>query len=84
LEERLRGAVSFFWMTRNSQSVKQGNKSGRRDAGARSAVTAGKQMNGFVNLVRDLLVESGIPSVSVFYERNVELPGYFRPEKCWD
>jgi hypothetical protein len=84
LDKRLREAVSQFWPTRNNQSLKQGGKTGRRDSGARSAVTGGKQMNGFVNLIRDLLIESGISSSSVFCERRVELPGYFRPEKSWD
>lgn len=84
IDKRLQKAVKHFWKTRDSQSHTQGAKSGRRDAGARSAVTGGKQMNGFINLIRDLLIESGISGASVFCEKNVELPGYFRPEKCWD
>lgn len=84
LDQRLRAAVSHFWNTRDVQARLQGGTTGQRDAGARSAVTGGKQMNGFVNLIRDLLIESGIPAPSVYCEKNVELPGYFRPEKCWD
>jgi hypothetical protein len=84
IDKRLRKAIRHFWSTRDTQSQLQGAKTGQRDAGARSAVTGGKQMNGFINLIRDLLIESGIPGASVFCERNVELPGYFRPEKCWD
>ena len=84
LEKRLRDAVAYFWTTRDSQSLKQGGGTGTKDAGSRTAVTGGKQMNGFVNLIRDMLVENGISSPSIFCERNVELPGFFRPEKCWD
>jgi hypothetical protein len=84
LDARLRKAIKYFWQTRDSQAKKQGARTGQRDAGARSAVTGGKQLNGFVNLVRNLLVDSGIPKPSVFCERGVELPGFFRPEKCWD
>jgi Restriction endonuclease XhoI len=84
IDARLREAISYFWQTRDSQAQKQGADGGQRDAGARTAVTGGKQMNGFVNLIRDLLIDSGIPRPSVFCEKGVELPGFFRPEKCWD
>ncbi len=84
LDPQLRKAVKQFWLTRESQSQKQGAATGQRDAGARTAVTGGKQMNGFVNLVRDMLVAGGIPKPSVYCEKSVELPGFFRPEKCWD
>jgi hypothetical protein len=41
-------------------------------------------MNGFVNLVRDLLCESGVNKAHVHCEKLVELPGWYRPEKKWD
>jgi hypothetical protein len=62
----------------------QGASSGTKDAGARSAVTGGAQMDGFVSLVRDLLCESGLPQAQVFCKKGVELPGWYRPEKKWD
>jgi len=57
IEKRLQAAVAHFWITRETQAQKQGIASGSKDAGARSAVTGGAQMNGFINLVRDLLCE---------------------------
>jgi hypothetical protein len=84
LEQRLRSAIQAFWATRESQASKQGTKSGVRDAGFRTAVTGGAQMNGFVSVIRDLLEESGIGKPVIFTERSVELPGWFRPEKKWD
>lgn len=85
LDSRLAEAVIHFWSTRDRQSKNQGNKKGRRDAGARSAVTGGAQMDGFVDLVRELLIESGVPGPAVYCKRKeVELPGFFRPEKQWD
>jgi hypothetical protein len=84
IEERLRGAVKHFWSTRETQAQKQGSSSGGKDAGARSAVTGGAQMNGFINLVRDLLCESGLPKAHVYCEKYVEIPGWYRPEKKWD
>ena len=41
-------------------------------------------MNGFVDLVRDLLCENGLPKAHVYCEKCVELPGWYRPEKKWD
>src|SRR3984893_13724423 len=84
IHERLRAAVEHFWNTRETQAQKQGGSSVTKDAGARSAVTGGAQMNGFVNLVRDLLCESGLPKAHVYCEKYIELPGWYRPEKKWD
>jgi Restriction endonuclease XhoI len=83
-EAQLREAVRYFWATREKQSSAQGVKSGQRDAGLRTAVTGGKQMNGFVELVRDFLEESGVQKPNVYCDRSVELPGWFRAEKKWD
>lgn len=84
LDPKLKEAVSRFWSSRETQAQKQGEKAGIRDAGARAAVTGGSQMDGFVELVRDLLEESGVDKPLIYCERHVELPGWFRPEKKWD
>ncbi len=41
-------------------------------------------MDGFVAMIRDLLLESGLPESTVFCSGKLELPGYFRAEKQWD
>ncbi len=84
LEQRLRAAVKHFWSTRDSQARRQGTSSGTKDTGARSAVTGGAQMDGFVNLVRHLLTENGVPEADVHDKNCLELPGWYRPEKKWD
>ncbi|MGA9593622.1 MAG: PaeR7I family type II restriction endonuclease, partial [Candidatus Acidiferrales bacterium] len=84
LEKRLRQAIKHFWSTRETQAEKQGSKTGARDAGARTAVTGGRQMDGFVSLVRDYLCENGLPKTQVYCEKQIELPGWYRPEKKWD
>lgn len=84
IEQKLKDAIARFWKNRETQAQKQGSKTGIRDAGARTAVTGGSQMDGFVELVRDLLEESGIEKPVIFCERYVEIPGWFRPEKKWD
>jgi len=83
-EERLCYAVKQFWSTRGNQALRQGTRSGARDAGNRTAVTGGKQLDGFVELIRDFLIECGIDQSSIFCNQAVELPGWFRAEKKWD
>jgi hypothetical protein len=83
LEAGVQKAVKHFWQTREHQSTKQ--RGGRqRDQGARSAVTGGKQMDGFVKLVRDLLIGAEVPEGCIQIDKRVELPGWFRAEKKWD
>ena len=84
LQTRVRAAITHFWTTRETQSQRQG-AAGGRDAGLRTAVTGGKQMDGFIQLVRDLLLEeANVSSECCFIDRHVDLPGYFRSEKQWD
>lgn len=84
LDHELRKAIKHFWLTRRKQAKRQGSSSGSRDAGARTAVTGGRQMDGFVNLVREQLSEHGISKAQVFCRKRIELPGWYRPEKQWD
>ncbi|HUI73637.1 MAG TPA: PaeR7I family type II restriction endonuclease [Candidatus Acidoferrum sp.] len=84
LERELRRAIRHFWLTRRRQAKAQGAKTGERDAGARTAVTGGRQMDGFVNLVRDQLSRNGVAKAQVFCRKAIELPGWYRPEKQWD
>jgi Restriction endonuclease XhoI len=84
LEEGLRQAIKHFWSTRETQAQKQGSQTGARDAGARTAVTGGRQMDGFISLVRDHLCASGLPRAQVYCEKRIEIPGWYRPEKKWD
>lgn len=84
LEKKLRSAIKHFWKTRKIQSKKQGSRTGSRDAGDRTAVTGGRQMDGFVSLVRQCLCQNGLPKAHVYCQKRVELPGWYRPEKKWD
>ena len=82
---KLSAAVAHFWTTRERQLNSQGSKSGQKDYGSRGAVTGGKHCDGFMSLIRAMLVEAGLPDVAI-YERKgqVILPGYFRATKEWD
>src|SRR5438552_7954413 len=79
----LREAIRYFWRTRDHQSMRQGSAEDR-DRGARGAVTGGKQMDGFIRLVRDLLIAARVPERCIAIDKRVELPGWFRAEKKWD
>lgn len=83
LNQRVAKAVSHYWSTRQTQSAKQVS-SGQRDQGARSAVTGGAQMDGFISLLHELIVEAGIHDMYIFHNAALELPGFFRPTKEWD
>lgn len=83
LNERVSKAVSLYWLTRENQAKKQ-EGSGRADQGLRSAVTGGAQMDGFIGLMTEVIIEAGIDKRHVFHNKNLELPGFFRPTKEWD
>ena len=83
LDAGLRDALRHFWLTRQQQSTRQGDPDDR-DRGSRGAVTGGKQMDGFVRLVRELLTVAKVPDECIATEKRVELPGWFRAEKKWD
>ncbi len=61
-------AVSHYWMTRHSQREKQ-KKRGVDDAGLRSAVTGGAQMDGFINLFTNLINEA-VSERNTFFIKN--------------
>jgi hypothetical protein len=82
-KNRVSEAVAHYWLTRQGQAEKQA-ASGQADQGARSAVTGGAQMDGFINLITDLIIEAGVNNEYIFYNRYLELPGFFRPTKEWD
>jgi hypothetical protein len=83
LPERTKRAVAHYWQTRSAQRRKQ-EQSGRADQGLRSAVTGGAQMDGFIDLFTDLIMQAGIPEQYIIRKKAVEIPGFFRPTKEWD
>ena len=84
VEERLSAAVRHYWQTRLRQKETQGNVTGIQDYGARADVTGGKHMNGFADLICELIGESGISAQCIYKGKKSDLPGYFRPVKDWD
>lgn len=83
LEKLISDAVAHYWQTRTAQKEKQKNR-GISDAGLRSAVTGGAQMDGFISLFTEIIVDAGLDERYVFRKKRLELPGFFRPTKEWD
>lgn len=75
---RAAAAVRHFWTTRESTR-------GSGQGGTRDAVISGKNMDGFIDLVRHVGAHCGLPPAAVVTDRRrVILPGYFRATKNWD
>ncbi len=83
-ERKAREAVQLFWRSREQARQRQ-TDAGKADQGERAGVTAGKNMNGFVDLVVDVVRSNGLVDAEVHRERRaLTLPGFFRPTKLWD
>ncbi len=77
-DELVRQAVQLFWRSRIDGSKTQG--------GTRGQVISGKNMDGFLEIVRSVARHCGIPEAAVFTtgRAKLTLPGYYRPIKNWD
>lgn len=83
-ENKAQSAIKKFWQTRDDAKLKQ-KESGKFDQGERAGVTGGKNMDGFSDLVIDLVRANGLPNAQVHKQRAaLTLPGFFRPTKLWD
>lgn len=83
-DKKAKDAVMAFWGNREKARQKQ-IEAGKVDAGERAGVTAGKNMDGFIALVIDLVRANGLGHADIHQKRAVlTLPGYFRPTKLWD
>ncbi len=73
----LSNAIKYFWDTKQKQLLTS------IDQSRRGAVLGGKQMDGFIELLKTVAIEMGVPSNCIFTS-NTYLPGYFRASKNWD
>jgi hypothetical protein len=83
-ERKAGEAVQAFWGNRAAARQKQ-VEADKADQGERAGVTGGKNMDGFIALVIDLVRANGLAGAQIHQRRAVlTLPGYFRPTKLWD
>jgi len=78
-------AVRHFWQARMRAADRQKSK-GVSDQGNRAGVTAGRNLDGFIAMVQQLVVSNGITGAEVYTQGRNELavPGFYRPIKSWD
>lgn len=83
-ENKAREAIKAFWGNREEAKNKQ-IELGKSDQGERAGVTAGKNMDGFLALILDIIKANGLGHAEIHQNRAMlTLPGYFRPTKLWD
>lgn len=83
-ERKAREAIKAFWGNREAARQKQ-IESGKTDQGERGGVTAGKNMDGFLALLLDIIKANGLAQAEIYRNKPMlTLPGYFRPTKLWD
>lgn len=73
----IKKAVRLFWSTKKKQLKESGDTSNR------GAVVGGKQLDGFIDLLKKVAMDVGIPSSAIITDDNY-LPGFFRSSKNWD
>ena len=59
-------------------------KRGALDAGTRGQVTGGRHLDAFAELIQDVCIRAGFKDSEIFFDRDVPIPGYYRPQKNWD
>ena len=84
-EEKVKNAIKYFWQSRENAKIKQ-KASAKKDQGERSSVTAGKNMDGFLDLLEDIVQSNGLKDATIYRSgrSDLTLPGFFRPTKMWD
>lgn len=83
-EASVTDAVRRFWAVQRAQ---QGRRSETRSGDpGRQRVVGGKHMDGFEEMLKESLADSGLPPECVITggSTNRTLPGYFRATKRWD
>jgi len=83
-DKKAKKAVVAFWTSRDQAREKQ-SAAGKSDQGERAGVTSGKNMDGFLDLIVEIVKANGLAKADIHQKRAVvTLPGYFRPTKLWD
>lgn len=83
-QQKSADAIKAFWGNREKARQKQ-VEAGVIDQGERAGVTGGKNLDGFVSLILDLVNANGLSHAEIHQASSlVTLPGYFRPTKKWD
>ncbi len=81
---KARSAVKMFWISRKKTGAKK-QPAGNKDQGKRSAGSSVGSMEGFIDLIIDVVHANGLPEADIKRKgRGLSLPGHFGPIKSWD
>ncbi len=69
-ETKAREAIKAFWGNRAAAVAKQ-KELGRADQGERAGVTGGKNMDGFVSIIQDVIRANGLTDAHMMMKRRV-------------
>jgi hypothetical protein len=81
---KTRSAVKKFWINERTSAKRRTvvGKSGKR---AHNATTADNGMQGFIDLIVDIVNANGLTKADIlFNDRILPLPGHFYPTQTWD
>lgn len=84
-------AIKRFWEQRAAAEKlaaekRASKKGGKAVGGRRSAVLGGKNLDGFLPLIRELVVRNGLPHARILTvgKNDLTIPAFFRATKMWD
>jgi len=84
LDKRLAKAVKSFWKSQEGALLAK-KESSRPDTGKRGAVTSGKHLHSFIDLIGEIVRENGLEAASLRrHGSQATIPGFFRATKDWD
>lgn len=85
LDHSMPKAIQHFWKARVRAANTQ-KKRGKADQGNRGGVTAGNNLDGFIAMVRQIILDNGLSKAEVYSRGRTEvtIPGFYRPTKNWD
>ncbi len=72
-QQKTHEAVKAFWGNRAAARLKQ-IESGKADQGERAGVTAGKNMDGFLALMIDIVRANGLADAELYHKRTLLTP----------
>ena len=76
-------ALAAYWGTKTLQ-LDNSRIAQAVGAGTSGSVRGGKQFDPVAAIIAKFFIEAGYPASCIHVDRNLELPGYFRPSKKWD
>jgi len=83
-DNRAHEAIKAFW-TGRSKAIRKQLEKGITGQGARAGVVGGKNMDGFLLLIQEIVRANGLGHAQILLKKGVvTLPGFFRPTKMWD